>query len=95
MHFKGGKAIRDPENKDTFLQKSGVIYKYRRMDCEEEYIGESCRTFGERSREHLKAPLPICDHCRTKGNTITVKMFSIVAVEEQNLAKSIKELFIQ
>ena len=49
-----GRTIRDilvhPKDKDTILKKSGVIYKYScgRVDCGEEYIGESGRTFGER-----------------------------------------------
>ena len=50
-----------PKDKDDILKKSGMIYRYRcgREDCEDEYIGESGRTFAERFREHLKAPLPI------------------------------------
>ena len=57
VYFKGGRTIRDilvhPKDKDTILKKSGVIYKYScgRVDCGEEYIGESGRTFGERYRE--------------------------------------------
>ena len=43
--------------------KSGVIYRYQcdRVECDEEYISESSRTFGERFKEHLKAPSPIYD----------------------------------
>ena len=68
VYFRGGSTIRDllvhPEDRDTILKKSGVIYRYRcgRVDCEEEYIGESGRTFGERFREHMRAPSPIIDH---------------------------------
>ena len=53
-----------PRNKDNILQKSGVIYRFTcgRVDCEEEYIGESCRTFSERFREHIKASSPIHAH---------------------------------
>ena len=59
VYFKGGRTIRDilihPKDKDTILKKSGVIYKYScgRVDCGEEYIGESGRTFGERYREQM------------------------------------------
>ena len=37
-----------------------LIYSYTcgSIDCGEEYIGESGRTFGERYKEHLKAPSP-------------------------------------
>ena len=68
MFFKGGNAIKDllvhPKDRDTILQKRGVIYKFRcgRVNCGEEYIGESGRTFAERFREHMKAPSLIHDH---------------------------------
>ena len=64
MYFKGGNTIKDllvhPKDKNTILQKSGVICKYKcgRVDCEEEYIGESGRTFADRFREHMRAPHP-------------------------------------
>ena len=47
-----------PKDKDPIMKKSGIIYRYKcnRVDCEDEYIGESSGTFGERFREHLKAP---------------------------------------
>ena len=31
------------------------MVKCNRLDCDEEYIGESTRTFGEMFKEHLKA----------------------------------------
>ena len=47
-----------PKDKDLITQKSGVIYRYKcdRVECDDEYIGESARTFGERFKEHLKPP---------------------------------------
>ena len=47
-----------PKDKDPLLKKSGVIYRYKcdRVDCDDEYIGESARNFEERLKEHLKAP---------------------------------------
>ena len=62
MYFKEGNTIKDllvhPKDKDNILQKRGVIYRFRcgRVDCVEEYIGESDRTFAERFREHMRAP---------------------------------------
>ena len=49
-----------PKDKDPMLKKSGVIYgyKYDRVEHDEEYIGESSRTFGERFKEHQKAHPP-------------------------------------
>ena len=57
MHFRGGSTIKELlvhlKDRDTILQKSRVIYRYKcsRVDCEEVYIGESDKTFAERFRE--------------------------------------------
>ena len=54
VHFRGNNTIHiilvDTKDKKTTTQKSGVIYwfKYTKMDCKEEYIRESGRTFGNR-----------------------------------------------
>ena len=47
-----------PKDKDTKLQKSGVIYKYKcpTINCPEEYIWETGRAFGDRLKEHLRTP---------------------------------------
>ena len=64
VHFKSGKTLKDelvvPKDKDHMTKKSGLIYRFKcdRLECDEEYIGETSRTFGERYKEHLKAPLP-------------------------------------
>ena len=67
MYFKGGNTIKElvhPKDRDNILQKSGVVYRYKcgRVDCEDEYIRESGRTFAERFREHLRAPSPMHDY---------------------------------
>ena len=61
------------------------------VDCDDEYIGESSRTFGERLKEHQKAPSPIYDHHNITGHDITIQNFSIVGREDQNLIRAIKE----
>ena len=100
MYFKGGNTIRDlplhPKDRDTILQKSGVIYRFRcgMVNCEEEYIGESGRTFAESFREHMKAPLPIHDHYNTTGHDVSLNNFSIVGREDQNIARTIKEAIL-
>ena len=84
MYFKGGSAIKDllvhPKDKDNILQKSGVIYRYRcwRVDCNEEYIGESGRTFDERFREHMRTPSPILDHHNITGHEVSLDNFTLV-----------------
>ena len=97
VYFKGGNTIKSllvaPKDQDPILKKSGVIYRYKcgRVDCDEEYIGESSRTFGERFREHQKAPSPIYDHSNNTGHQDTIDNFSIVGREDQNLSRAIKE----
>ena len=102
VHFKSGKTLKDelvaPKDKDHITKKSGIIYRFEcdRLECDEEYIGETARTIGERFKEHLKAPSPICDHSNTTGHTTTLENFSIGGREEQNLSRLTKEsMFIR
>ena len=96
MYFKGGNTIKDllvqPKDRDTILQKSGVIYRLRcgMVNCEE-HIGESGRTFAKRYREHMKAPSLIHDHYNITGHKESLDNFSIVGREDQNIARTIKE----
>ena len=102
VHLKGGQTIKDhlmsPKDKDPINQKSGVIHRFKcdRVDCDDEYIGESARNFEERLKEHLKAPSPIYDHHNTSGHDVTIDNFTILGREDQNLLSTIKEaLFIR
>ena len=64
-YFKGSNTIRNLlvslKDKDPMVSKSGAICWFQRGDlsCDDEYIGETSRTFGERYKEHLKDPSPI------------------------------------
>ena len=97
VYFKGGTTIKNllmaPKDQDPMKKRSGVIYRYKcnRVECDDEYIGESSGTFGERFKEHLKAPSPIFDHYKTTGHQVSIENFSIVGREEQNLMRAIKE----
>ena len=72
-HFKGGRTIESllvsPKDKDPMVNQSGTIYWYQCGDlgCDDEYIGETSRTFGERYKEHLKASSAICHHSSQTG----------------------------
>ena len=98
VHFKGGLTIKNllvaPKEKDPVLKKSGVIYRYKcdRVECDEEYIGESSRTFGESFKEHQKALSPIYDHYNITDHKVSIDNFSIVGREDQNLMRTIKEV---
>ena len=97
VYFKGGTTIKNLlmacKDQDPMKSRSGVIYRFKcdRVECNDEYIGEPSRTFGERFKEHLKAPSPIFDHFNTTGHQVSTENFSIVGREEQNLMRAIKE----
>ena len=96
-HFKGGRTIKNllvsPKDKDPMVNQSGAIYWYQCGDlgCDDEYIGETSRTFGERYKEHLKAPSAIHHHSSQTGHTTNHNNFQIIGREGQNLASNIKE----
>ena len=79
-------------DKDSICKK-GVIYRYRydQPGCTMEYIGETGRNFGERYKEHLRAPPPILDHSQTTRHIIKPDNFSIVGRESQGITRTIKE----
>ena len=84
VHLKGGPTIKNllmtPKDKDPILKRSGIIYRFKcnRVECDEEYIGESARNFGERLKEHLKAPSPIHDHINISGHTVSIGRFQYI-----------------
>ena len=96
-YLRGGNTIRSllmtPKDKDHISKKSGIIYRFKcnRVDCDDEYIRESSRTFGERYKEHPKAPSSIYDHYNITGHETSIENFSIVGREDQNLIRAIKE----
>ena len=74
-------------------KKNSVIYSYScvRIDCDEGYTGESSRMFGERFKEHLKAPSPICDHHTNSGHKTTMENFKIIGREGNSMARTFRE----
>ena len=97
MHFKGGRTLKNilvsPKDPDKITNKNSVIYSYScgSIDCGEEYIGESGRTFGERYKEHLKAPSPIFQHQSIIDHETSIENFKIIGREDNSLARTIKE----
>ena len=82
-----------PQKTKIHCSKCGVIYRYKcdRVDCDDEYIGESARNFEERFKEHLKAPPPIYDHLNISGHDVTIDNLTILRREDQNILRTIKE----
>ena len=74
-------------------KQSNIIYWYRwgRTHGDDEYIGESARTFEERFKEHLKAPSPIYEHDNATGHKTTVESFKIIGREGHGISRTIKE----
>ena len=101
-HFKGSSTIKSllvsPKDKDPMVSQSDAIYWYQCGDltCDNEYIGETSRTFGERYKEHLKDPSPIHHHNNQTNHPINHNIFKIIGREGHHLSRYIKEsIFIK
>ena len=70
-----------------------VIYSYScgKIDCNEEYKGESGRNIGETFKEHLKAQSPIFIHQGSSGHETSMENFKIIGREDNTLARTIRE----
>ena len=102
LHFKANTTIKQilmkPKDQDTKDMKSRIIYSFQcnHIACNEEYIGETARTIGERSKEHLKQLSPIYAHIQQTGHTIADTSFNIIGREDWGQARTIKEsIFIR
>ena len=87
-----------PKDQDPKEKKSGVVYSFQcnHITCNEEYIGETARTHGERCKEHLKQLSPIHAHIQQTGHSIADNNFNIIGREDQGQARTIKEsIFIR
>ena len=80
-HFKGDSTIKNllvsPKDKDPMVNQSGAICWYQCGDlgCDDEYIRETSRTFGERYNEQLKDPSPIHQHSNQTGHPTSPNNF--------------------
>ena len=61
------------------------------MWWDEEYIGETSRTFGERFKEHLKDPSPIHHNGNTTKHLTTKDNFQIIGREDHGTSRTITE----
>ena len=95
-HSKGENTMKNllvfPKDKEAIMKQSNIIYWFKcsKTECNDEYIGESARTFEEWYKEHLKPPSPIFEHQKTTGHTTTVDNFKIIGREGQNMARTTK-----
>ena len=82
-----------PRTKTLWSTKvvASIWYQCGDLGCDDEYIRETSRTFGERYKEHLKAPSAIHHHSTQTGHTTNHNNFQIIGREGHNLARNIKE----
>ena len=102
IHFKGNNTIKhllvSPKDKDPMVNKSGSIYWFQCADltCNDEYRGETSRTFGERFKEHLKQASPTHHHSNNTDHPTSQHNFQIIGREGHGLTRNIKEsIFIR
>ena len=95
--LKGNSTIKNllvsPKATDPMVNKRGGIYWFQCSDltCNNEYIGETSMTFGERFKENLKEPSLTHHHSNNTGH-----YFQIIGREGHSLARNIKEsIFIR
>ena len=97
VHFKGNttlkKILMKPKDQEPMENKSGIIYSYQctNLTCNEEYIGKTSRTLGERCKEHLKQPSPIHACIQQTGHTLarTIKESIYIRINNPNLNQNI------
>ena len=80
------------------VNQSAAIYWFQCGDLshDDEYIGDTSRTFGEKYKEHLKDPSPIHQHSNCTGHPTSHNNFQIIGREGHSLASNIKEsIFIR
>ena len=75
------------------VSKSGAIYWFQCGDLtfDDEYIGETSRTFGERFKECLKDPSLIYHHSNNTGHPTSQNNFQKMGREGHGLARNFKE----
>ena len=97
VQFKGTNTLRttlvNPKDKDHKTKQTGIIYQYQcpHIQCSSSYIGESGRAWGERVKEHLKAPSPIHQHSTITGHPLDPEQFNIMHKEVHSQSRTIKE----
>ena len=99
-HIKGGSTIKNllisPMDKVPMVSKHGAIYWFQCGDltCDDEFIGKTSRTFGDRFKEHLKDPSPIHHHSNNTGHPTSQNNLQIIGREGQGLARTLKNQFL-
>ena len=97
-HTTMKQVLMKPKDQDPKEKKNGVIYGFQcnHITCDEEYIGETAKTLGERCKEHLKQPSAIHMHIQQTGHITREDSVNILGREDQGQVRTIKEsIFIR
>ena len=98
VHFMGTNTIKTllmaPKDRDNKLKMTRVIYKFKcpHLNCPEEYIGESGRTFGDRLKEHLRAPSLIHHHSNSTGHPVSLNVLPLLTGSHRESQETARRL---
>ena len=96
MYHKPTNSIRQQlinvKDKTDTLKKCGVVYSIKCEQCNENYVGETARSLDTRLKEHTtKSNSAIFEHCDATGHVINYKNTKILASEDHNVKRKVKE----
>lgn len=84
-----------PKDKTPKEKKCGVVYEISCGDCNKKYIGETARPLNTRVKEHTsikRASLTaVGEHCKSTGHSIPWDNISVIARENNNTRRKIRE----
>ena len=92
------KSLSKPKDKVPLDKQNNIVYQIPCNDCPATYIGESKRTFDQRSKEHKRAVKngdteknEIADHCWSQNHSMNWENRKIIDRETYTTARKIKE----
>ena len=100
-YLKGSNTIRhllaSPKDKYPVVSKSEAIYWFQCGDlsCDDEYIVETSKTFGERYKENLMDPSPIHQHSNHTGHHTSQNNIQIIGREVHSVRNIRESIFIR
>ena len=92
------KLISHPKDRVPTEKRNNVVYQINCQDCSAAYIGETKRSFNQRSKEHQRA-VTNCDtekneiakHCWDKDHVMDWQNKKVIDQEQNMVARKIKE----
>ena len=95
VHAKPINTIRSklvaPKDKTDKMNKSGVVYKLKCSDCDEDYVGESERKLQKRVKEHHKHTSPFGQHLLEHKHHLDNDNISVLDREQGWFQRGVKE----